>query len=125
MPGRCVVAEQSAEFDRIAECASSDHDPVWLAGREAGFRDALIALAERRGEFFDELDRNIADSLRREREYVVAHDAAVQRSHREKWASYIENWDASVGPEPPTARAIVAALRLPSPPFGVAWGGDR
>lgn len=44
--------------------------------------------------------------------------------HREEWASYVENWDASVGPEPPTASAIVAALRCPSPPFGVAAGGD-
>ena len=32
------------------------------------------------------------------------------REHREEWASYIENWSAAVGPEPP---------RAPHPAFGV------
>ena len=39
--------------------------------------------------------------------------------HRGEWASYIEHWGGSVGPEPPTPERIVAALRLPEPPFGV------
>ena len=50
-------------------------------------------------------------------ERVVADRLAA---HRQEWASYIENWDASVGPEPPTVGAIIAALRLAEPPFGVA-----
>lgn len=44
----------------------------------------------------------------------------VLREHREEWASYIENWSGAVGWAPPTVESIVAALRLPSPPFGVA-----
>ncbi|MCW2950820.1 MAG: hypothetical protein JWN41_1833 [Thermoleophilia bacterium] len=78
-PGDAVLIEA----ERIAAdraCAQDDHDRVWQAGREAGWRDALIALAEHRGAFFDELDRHIADSLRRDQEYVEAHDAAVLRS---------------------------------------------
>ena len=42
------------------------------------------------------------------------------RDHRQAWADYIERWDGSVGPEPPTVERIIAALRLPSPPFGMA-----
>lgn len=45
-------------------------------------------------------------------------------AHRQEWASYIENWDASVGPEPPTVGAIVGALRLAAPPFGTAGRGS-
>lgn len=55
---------------RITHVAHESQETVWHAGREAGFRDALIALAERRGLFFDSLESDIADSLRRDTEYV-------------------------------------------------------
>jgi hypothetical protein len=69
-----------AESAATTPCSQDDHDRVFRAGREAGYRDALIALAERRGQFFDELDRDIADALRRDAEYVTAHDAAVLKA---------------------------------------------
>lgn len=64
-------------------CEQDDHDSVWQAGREAGYRDALIALAEHGGQFIEALDRDIADSLKRDREYVAAHDAAVLRERND------------------------------------------
>lgn len=64
---------------RAETCEQDDHERVFQAGREAGHRDALIALAENQGQFFDELDRNIADALRSDLEYVRAHNVATLR----------------------------------------------
>lgn len=62
------------------ECEQDDHDRVWQMGREAGFRDALIALAERGGKMLDALDRDITDALRRDAEYREAHDEDVRNA---------------------------------------------
>lgn len=40
------------------------------------------------------------------------------REHRVEWADYLDDWRASVGPQPPTVDAIIDALRHPEPPFG-------
>lgn len=40
----------------------------------------------------------------------------------QEWADYFEHWTQAVGPEPLTVDLVIKALRLPSPPFGVAKG---
>lgn len=79
--GRCGFCDAPpVQAEAVAACAKDDHDAVWQAGREAGYRDALIALADHSGQFLDDLDRAIADALRKDQQYVAAHDAAVLRS---------------------------------------------
>ena len=60
-------------------------------------------------------------------EVIVARhraEAAVEAeaTHREGWASYFDNWRASIGPEPLTVDLVIKALRLPEPPFGCFEG---
>lgn len=50
----------------------------------------------------------------------VATTEAALSQHRREWADYIENWEGTVGPKPPTVRMIVALLRSEHLPFGVA-----
>jgi hypothetical protein len=82
---------------RFAEVMSSDQEPAddW---QEQAAREAVDLFAPGARQMFE----------------------AAAAKHRDEWASYIENWSAAVGPEPPTAESIIAALRLPTPPFGVA-----
>ena len=50
-----------------------------------------------------------------------ALDDALRR-HRHEWDEYIDAWGSAKGVPEPTPQRIVAALRSPRPPFGVAEG---
>ena len=112
LAGRIDGSDAIRSLTAIAQRELAQRDAAVRAEVE---REVLDRLGQQAGQFHDVLDREIADSLRKDREYVAAHDTSVG----ERIASAIDQ-QSGPGTSDASRGAYLIAARIAR-----TIGGDR